>query len=87
MDFAYKIKLANQHWLVPHDMIGLEDHPKDPEVVNDVVMNQGTYALMLLQGLSDLNEKAALVAKKGFYHGWPEDYLAELFEHRKDPRL
>jgi hypothetical protein len=55
-------------------------------MVNGVCMNQGTYALMLVQNLSDLNEKAQLVAKKGFYDTWPEEYLQALFNHRKDPR-
>ena len=49
-------------------------------------MNQGTYALALVQGLSDLNEKAQLVAQKGFYNTWPEEYLQVLFTHRTDPR-
>ena len=86
MDFAYKIDQANQHWLLPHDLLGLEDHPGDQEVVNGVVMNQGTYALLMIQKLSDLNEKAQLVAQKGFYDTWPEEYLQVLFTHRKDPR-
>jgi len=86
MEFAYKLDQANEHWLVPHDMICLEDHPDDREMVNGVCMNQGTYALMLVQSLPDLNEKAQLVAKKGFYDTWPEDYLQALFKHRKDPR-
>ena len=86
MDFAYRLSLANQHWLLPHDMLGLEDHPDDPEIVNGVSMNQGTYALVMIQRLSDLNEKAQLVARKGFYDTWPEEYLQLLFTHRKDPR-
>ena len=86
MEFAYKLEQANQHWLLPHDLIGLEDHPKDPEIVNGVAMNQGTYALMLLQNLTDLNEKARLIARRGFYDTWPEPYLQQLFQHRQDPR-
>ena len=86
MEFAYKLDQANQHWLLPHDMLALEDHPKDQEIVNGVSMNQGTYALMLVQNLTDLNEKAQLVAKKGFYDAWPADYLEMLFKHRKAPR-
>ncbi len=86
MEFAYKLQLANVNWLLPHDLIGLEDHPAAPELVNGVVMNQGTYALMLLQNLTDLNEKARLMANKGFYDTWPESYLTELFQHRQDPR-
>ena len=87
MEFAYKLDQANQHWLLPHDLLALEDHPGDPEIVNGVCMNQGTYALMLVQNLTDLNEKAQLMANKGFYDTWPEDYLKMLFTHRKDPRV
>jgi hypothetical protein len=49
-------------------------------------MNQGTYALALVQSLSDLDQKARVMANKGFYQTWPEEYLAQLFEHRQDPR-
>ena len=80
------IELANQEVLLPRDMIALEDHPDDAEMVNGVCMNQGTYALALVQSLSDLNTKAQLMASKGFYHDWPEEYLQGLFNHRQDPR-
>ena len=80
------IELVNQEVLLPRDMIALEDHPDDPEIVNGVVMNQGQYALALVQSLSDLNAKAQHMAAKGFYHNWPEQYLQGLFQHRQDPR-
>ena len=80
------IELVNQEVLLPRDMIALEDHPDDAEIVNGVCMNQGTYALALVQSLSDLNTKARLMASKGFYHNWPEEYLQGLFQHRQDPR-
>jgi hypothetical protein len=50
-------------------------------------MNQGTYALALVQSLSDLNTKAIAMAKRGFYDTWPEEYLQPLFAHRQDPRV
>jgi hypothetical protein len=84
--FANSIELANKETLIPRDLIAMEDHPADPEIVNGVSMNQGTYALALIQGLSDLNTKAKQMADKGFYHGWPEEYLQGLFQHRQDPR-
>ena len=84
--FHKELEYANEHYLQPKDIIVLEDHPDDPEIVNGVSMNQGTYALALVQNLSDLNEKAQLVAKKGFYDAWPEQYLKQLFKHRIDPR-
>lgn len=80
------IESANQEYLLRNNLIALEDHPDDPEIVNGVCMNQGTYALALVQSLTDLNAKAEAIARQGFYHNWPEDYLQGLFQHRKDPR-
>jgi hypothetical protein len=85
-EFANTLDQANQQILLPHDFLALEDHPDDLEIVNGVCMNQGTYALALIQSLSDLNDKAGLMAKKGFYDAWPEDYLQMLFANRQDPR-
>ena len=84
--FHAEIEFANANHLVPRDLIALEDHPADAEIVNGVSMNQGTYALALVQNLTDLNSKAQQMAQKGFYDTWPEDYLQTLFAHRQDPR-
>ena len=86
-ELSYAVDICNQKFLVPNNLLALEDHPDAAEVVNNVVMNHGTYALALIQSLSDLDEKAQLVARKGFYDTWPEEYLSPLFKHRRDPRL
>jgi hypothetical protein len=84
--FHTHIESANREYLLDQDLLALEDHPAAPELVNGVSMNQGAYALALVQNLTDLNQKAKLIAGKGFYDTWPEDYLVELFQHRQDPR-
>jgi len=84
--FSSRIESANTEHLLRADILALEDHPADVENVNGVIMNQGKYALALVQCLSDLNVKAKLMAAKGFYHNWPEQYLQTLFHHRQDPR-
>jgi hypothetical protein len=84
--FSSSIETANREHLVRRDMLALEDHPTDVEMVNGVCMNQGTYAMALVQSLSDLDAKAQLMASRGFYHDWPEEYLTGLFRHRQDPR-
>ena len=83
---SVSIDNANREWLLPKDILALEDHPDDVEMVNGVCMNQGRYAMTLCQSLSDLNAKAQLMADKGFYNSWPEEYLKGLFQHRQDPR-
>jgi hypothetical protein len=84
--FHTQLELANTEFLVDKDLLVLEDHPDAPEIVNGVSMNQGTYALAMVQNLTDLDQKAQLMARKGFYDTWPSDYLQELFQHRQDPR-
>ena len=84
--FSASIESANTEHLLQADLLALEDHPTDIENVNGVIMNQGQYALALVQSLSDLNTKAKQMASKGFYHNWPEEYLQGLFHHRQDPR-
>jgi hypothetical protein len=84
--FSASIESANTEHLLRADILALEDHPDDVENVNGVIMNQGKYALVLVQSLSDLNAKAQQMANKGFYHDWPEEYLQGLFQHRQDPR-
>ena len=84
--FSASIESANTEHLLQADILALEDHPHNIENVNGVIMNQGKYALALVQCLSDLNTKAKLMANKGFYHDWPEEYLQGLFQHRQDPR-
>jgi hypothetical protein len=86
-ELSHAVDICNREFLVPNNLLALEDHPDDAEIVNGVVMNNGTYALALIQSLTDLNEKAQLVGRKGFYNTWPEEYLTPLFKHRQDPRL
>ena len=86
IQMAASIESANHECLLRNNLIALEDHPDDPEIVNGVCMNQGTYALALVQSLSDLNDKACAMARQGFYDKWPEDYLQQLFHNRIDPR-
>ena len=90
-DFAAKefedlVQRANQGFLFARDLIALPDHPDAPEIVNGVVMNQGQWAIVFVQALSKLDAHAKILAERGYYQGWPEDYLAELFRGRQDPR-
>jgi len=85
-EFNYQIRSVNQGFLVPRNIIALADHPEEVENINGVIMNQGDWAIAFVQPLDKLNHFARLIAGKGFYDGWPEDYLKGLFEFREDPR-
>ena len=84
--FNQQITAVNQGFLRARDLLALADHPDSPEVVQGVAMNQGTWAIAFVQPLAKLNAHARMVAEKGYYKDWPEDYLQILFEGREDPR-
>ena len=86
-EFNSMIDNLNVWHLKKRGMFALADHPADVETVNGVTMNQGTYAICFLQNLDKLNSHARMLAEKGFYNGWPEEYLQVLFAGREDPRL
>lgn len=85
-EFENLVQRANQGFLLARDLIALSDHPDVPEIVNGVSMNQGKWAIVFVQALPKLDSHARTLADRGFYHGWPEDYLQVLFEGRQDPR-
>lgn len=85
-EFDQQIREVNLGFLLPKEMIGLADHPASVETVRGVVMNQGTWAIAFVQPLKALDHFARLLAKQGYYNGWSEDYLQDLFEGREDPR-
>ena len=85
-EFNELVETVNISYLAQKNLIALADHPDDVETVNGVVMNQGTYAIVFVQSLDKLNHFAGLLAAKGFYKGWDEEYLTVLFSGRQDPR-
>jgi hypothetical protein len=85
-EFNQQIQAVNRGFLIPRNILALADHPDEVEDVNGVIMNQGTWAIAFVQPLDKLNHFARLIAGKGYYEGWPEDYLQGLFAGREDPR-
>lgn len=83
---SQSIQEKNVTHLVPQRLLALEDHPHDVEYVNGVCMNQGTWAMAMVQSLDELNQRAAALARQGYYHNWDPEYLQGLFQHRQDPR-
>lgn len=84
--FEQLVEILNRTCLKPRGMFALADHPAAVETVNGVVMNQGQWAICFLQNLEKLNSHARMLADRGYYTGWPEDYLQDLFAGRDDPR-
>jgi len=55
------------------DLVALEDHPDDKEIINGVQMNFGKCILVLVQRLSKLNEASNILKEKGYYDNWSKE--------------
>lgn len=72
------VEQANSTFLKDRGFVALEDHPDDLEQIQDVCLNQGTWALVLLQKRSKLDEARQYLASKNYYKNWPEKYRSEV---------
>ncbi len=64
------------------DVVALEDHPNDPEILNGVSMNFGKAILILVQRLSKLNKASDILKKKGYYDNWPKENYDDVVKWR-----
>ena len=69
---------------MPKDIVALEDHPNDPEIINGTEMNFGKCSLVLVQRLSKLNWASKILKKKGYYDEWPDDNYDDVVKWRFD---
>lgn len=71
-------KKCNKSFLAERGFLALEDHPSDIEMVDNYILNQGTWALILLQPLEKIQTARRILAKKGYYKNWDTDYYDDV---------
>lgn len=76
------VKFINNTILMPAGFVALEDHPDDEETINGVVMNQGTWALVMIQELSKINKASKILEAQGYYKNWSKDELDDVVTWR-----
>jgi hypothetical protein len=76
------VELANVKHLMPAGYVALEDHPDDEEFVNGVKMNQGTWALILIQATEKLNQASLVLQKQGYYDNWTQEEYNDVVSWR-----
>jgi len=64
--------------LSDEEIVALDDHPDYEESVGDVVLNNGKYALLLVQERTKLNKARQILKTKGYYDNWSPEYLKEV---------
>lgn len=82
-DFQLLTADANSSYLSSAGFVALEDHPAEMEIINGAPMNQGQWALLLVQAKSKLDKASAMLKKQGYYKKWSQENLNDVVEWRK----
>lgn len=70
-DLAILIRGLNNK-LMPQNVVILRDHPDTVELINDVCMNFGKCAILLVSALDSLNAASDQIMSKGYYDSWTQ---------------
>ncbi len=80
---------VNKNYLMPMNLLALEDHPQAEENINGVIMNNGKYPIVLMQRLSKIQNFSNILKKQGYYDVWSEENLDDVVNwrttHHEDP--
>lgn len=69
---------ANDTFLKERDFLALEDHPDYKEYVGNFQVNEGNWALILLQKKSKVINARKILEKRGYYKFWDKEYFKEV---------
>jgi len=82
MTLVDTVERLNKEILIPAGLIALEDHPDNKEVISDVEMNQGKWALILIQSKDKLKNASKILERQGYYKNWTQEQLDEVVTWR-----
>jgi hypothetical protein len=71
---------------MPRDVVVLEDHPAQKEIISGVTVNNGKYILLLCQRLSTLNKFSNILKSRGYYDKWSKKNIADVVTWRLGQR-
>lgn len=69
---------SNQGLIGKRGYLVLEDHPSEPESVAGYNVNQGSWALLLLQSRKKITTAREILESKGYYKNWDPEYKADV---------
>ena len=73
----------HQQFAKMKDLWLIWDHPDQINKINGIKTNNDKYAILFIQGLSELNKYSDSLAKTNYYSFWDKDYYKKITEDRK----
>ena len=72
----------HQQFAKTKDLWLIWDHPDQINKINGLKTNNDKYAILFIQGLSELNKYSDSLAKTDYYSFWNKDYYEKIMEDR-----
>ena len=82
-ELSAMVRRYNRDVLMPAGYVALEDHPYEPEIIAGEKMNQGTWALILIQETEKLNRASKMLEKSDYYKKWTKENIDDVVTWRK----
>lgn len=79
-DLEECVDITTEKFLSERGFVALEDHPDEEERVKDLIFNQGTYALILLQEAEKLDKARRILDKQNYYKNWDKQYYKDVVD-------
>lgn len=77
------VRRCNKSFLKGRGYIALEDHPDALEIIAGETMNQGSWALVLVQAKDKLDKASIILERQGYYQTWSQENLDDVVNWRK----
>lgn len=72
------VETSNATFLKHNELLALEDHPSDPEYAAGYHVNEGNWALVLLQSKEKIVSARKILERRGYYKNWDQEYYKEV---------
>ncbi len=73
----------HQEFARTKDLWLIWDHPDQINKINGIKTNNNEYAILFIQGLSELNKYSDKLKNTDYYRFWDEDYYNKVVKSRK----
>lgn len=72
------VETSNATFLKDNGLLALEDHPEEPEYAAGYHVNEGNWALVLLQSKEKIVSARKILDRRGYYKNWDQEYYKEV---------
>jgi len=83
VDWLKRFCSINDKYARDKDLWLIWDHPDQVNKINGIKTSNGKYAILLIQGLSELNKYSDSLHKTDYYSFWDKEYYKEIVTDRK----